>query len=488
MLHKIIETGSWDKIPNPVYRVKVSSRGLVGHDLDEFLKVGSDIFLPYINEIEVGKGEIPIHLIAVGSHEFYGPNRKGDAFSEEMCRKCHKSFEKYAGVYYEHMKSDPKKSFGKVKKSAYNDSMHRIELLITLNATKEAADRNNGIVAPDFILDQLEKTGTLSFSMGCYPDYDVCGNCLNKSYYFSHYCDETNCVNPYTGRKGFGCKRGLGKVASDGVVQYVDNYNPVFVDISYVHVPADRIAYGGVADYLAKAASATAPVKEVFEQRQFHSNPVQEALFKATSLLAVFDRQFLSGSIPQNVLEKSAGFSSKVRPRINTRFWRPYPDYSTLLQLAKYADDGVVLTPEEFSHLFNTRSENVPQQIRAASQGIFCKLAYPDVVRSPEGRAAMQLLSIPESAQSTSTTWSLKPEVFSKAASVAIIRGANTPLFRYDMKKTAGIWHNSAATEVAKYYAMYKAAALVRMMGKNWFNNEVIPQLVVEHYVVPVDS
>ena len=98
------------------------------------------------------------------------------------------------------------------------------------------------------------------------------------------------------------------------------------------------------------------------------------------------------------------------------------------------------------------------------------------------------MLTIPESQESTSYSWSLKPETFSKAASVAVIRGAQVPLFRYDLRKTAGMWHNSAATEVAKYYAMYKAACLVRMMGKKWFDNEVIPQLVAEHYIVPVDS
>jgi len=61
---------------------------------------------------------------------------------------------------------DPKKGRGIIKASAYNGDMKRIELLVALNATKEAADRNDGLVA-DEEMEKLAKGESIPVSMAC---------------------------------------------------------------------------------------------------------------------------------------------------------------------------------------------------------------------------------------------------------------------------------------------------------------------------------
>ena len=85
-----------------VQRVKVSSRGLRGSDRSEFLKTASHEFVELIDRTKVAKDEEPIHLIALGASEAYGPNRNGDGFKEATCQKYHGTFKKYARWYRNH--------------------------------------------------------------------------------------------------------------------------------------------------------------------------------------------------------------------------------------------------------------------------------------------------------------------------------------------------------------------------------------------------
>lgn len=114
-------------------------------------------------------GEIPLHVVALGCDEVFGPNRNGDAFTKEACRKFHRTFVKYGHWFRNHDHHDPAKSYGLVKDAAFNEKVGRVELLVVLNGTKEAAARNGGLVA-EKELELLESERDLPVSMACFAD------------------------------------------------------------------------------------------------------------------------------------------------------------------------------------------------------------------------------------------------------------------------------------------------------------------------------
>lgn len=252
-MEKIIEPGSWDFGAPSASLVKMSSNGLQGDDMGVLVKRAGAEFANQIKDIKVAKDQIPVHLIAMGSTEGYGPNRNGDGFKEAALKEYHDTFVKYAKHYRHHENKDPDKSYGSVKASCYNEPMKRVELLVVLNSTKEAADKHGGFVA-DKELEKLNKGEDLAVSMACKVAYDICSNCGNRAANRDQYCTTSDCVGS-AGEKRGGCKHNLTKLSSDGHILHVDNPHPTFFDISTVFRPADRIAYGGVADYMSKAAS-----------------------------------------------------------------------------------------------------------------------------------------------------------------------------------------------------------------------------------------
>ena len=251
---KIVTADSWSFNEPAMQLVKFSSRGLRGSDLDSLVKRAGHAFANQLMDYRPQPGEIPVHMLAMGSTEAYGPNRNGDGFKEATCRRFHDTFVKSAKVYRHHKNTDPKISYGTVKCSTYNESMRRVELLLLLNATKEAAERNDGFVA-DQEIEKLARGEDIPGSMACKVDYDECSSCFNKAATRAHYCDEDSCVGP-KGEKRGGCRHNLTKVCEDGHLLHVDNPHPHFFDISSVVRPADRIAFGAKADYLLKAASS----------------------------------------------------------------------------------------------------------------------------------------------------------------------------------------------------------------------------------------
>ena len=164
---KILEPNSHDFGDAVVELIKIGSRGrLIGHDRMEFEKRASSRILHDLDNMQFAKGELPIHLLAVGATEFFGNNRNGDGFKEAACRRTHNSFVKCARFYRDHLNKDPSKSYGIVKQSMYNELMHRIELICALNETKEAADNNGGLVA-DREIEKLAKHAEIPVSMAC---------------------------------------------------------------------------------------------------------------------------------------------------------------------------------------------------------------------------------------------------------------------------------------------------------------------------------
>lgn len=335
MFVKVIEGGSWDGpgMEQPVQRIKVSSRGLIGNDRTDFLekRAASPIFADKLAQVNLQPGDIPVHLVAIGATEAYGPNRNGDGFKEATCREIHHTFVKNAKYFQNHKNRDPSAGYGKVALSVYNEPMRRIELLVIGNGTKEAADRNGGLVLPERTLSRIENGEDVPHSMACKVAYDVCQNCFHKAANRSQYCTDSTCISP-SGRRMFGCRNGLTKVASDGTQQYVENPGAQMFDISFLSLrPADRIAYGGLADYMQKAASddqrmlGGADLAEWWSQHGadfddfrtpletvFHHDLQQQ--MKTARSLAEIERR-IEDQLPHRAELLSAHLSSSVAPR-----------------------------------------------------------------------------------------------------------------------------------------------------------------------------
>lgn len=219
--------------------IKLSSNGLRGNDLQSFIKRAGHPFVDALRKIDIKPGEIPIHLLALGATEAVGPNRNGDGFKCAACRKYHDTFVKHARFYRDHKNKDKSKSYGIVKHSVFNEAMKRVELLAVLNGTKEAADRNGGLIA-DKEIDDLESGREIPVSMSCKIAFDICSYCGNKARNRSEYCTDT--------REGGMCKAGglkhnITRVLADGHILHADNPDPDFFDISRVGKGADRTAF-----------------------------------------------------------------------------------------------------------------------------------------------------------------------------------------------------------------------------------------------------
>jgi hypothetical protein len=154
--------------------IKRSSRGVRGSDLDEFVKRADVALYRSIADLDLRPGEVPVHAYALGDFEKHGFNRNGDCFLSKVCAKYHHTFVKHAKCYRNHRRRDNAPSYGRVVASSYNEPMGRIELVMAYNGTKEAAERNGGVIA-DLELEKLARDEDLPVSMSCFldPDYPI---------------------------------------------------------------------------------------------------------------------------------------------------------------------------------------------------------------------------------------------------------------------------------------------------------------------------
>ena len=160
----------WDFGHDPMTPIKLSSRGLIGNDRAEFLKVASHIFADQLDNFIVKKGEHPVHLTALGADEYWGLNRNGDGFTEKECQACHPTFVKIAKVFRSHRNKSEKghNHYGRVKFASYHPTMHRIELLQVLFTNKEAAEADGPLAkVADEEMRLIEKNGGYPVSMAC---------------------------------------------------------------------------------------------------------------------------------------------------------------------------------------------------------------------------------------------------------------------------------------------------------------------------------
>ena len=463
---KVIQPNSQDFSEPVASLIKISSRGLLGADRDAFVKRAGVDFADRLSSIKFAADEIPVHMIAIGATEDYGPNRNADGFTRATCRKHHGTFEKFAKFYRDHANKNPAISYGVVKLAAYNEPMHRIELICALNASKEAAARNGGLLA-DKEMEKLARGDDIGVSMACKIPFDVCSGCGNKARTRAEYCDS---VDNGGHCKSGGLKHNLGRVLNDGHVLHADNPDPTFFDISHVFRPADRIAY--ISGPLQKAASAgvlsgaeladvlgvSAPVG--FDRADSSAQLLSQ--LAALEKLAAAERAVINSSSWARVALASA---PTVQPPLDVTEVETVKFSETLRALA---DAGVVLPVRDFLTLAGVKSANaeITRAVTSALDGVFCKLSSdPDIATALETNAFLPAHSAGMRArlwaEKVALTHSVNPQAVEKRAYQAALRAVHTPDFVREKVATA-----TSAEALARQYALYKIAACATLDEK----------------------
>lgn len=175
-----------------------------------------------IEQHKPDRNHFMIHLVGMGAHERYGPNKNADAWlAKELARK-HGTFVKNAHVYREHKNKDPDtQGVGQVKYSAFDCSpggMFRVELLTHVDISK----------AED-MYEMAKAAKELSFSMSAKVPHDVCSCCRKQARSRLEYCDHIKWTP-------------LQYLPEFRKYAYVENPDPDFFDISEVGNPADRLS------------------------------------------------------------------------------------------------------------------------------------------------------------------------------------------------------------------------------------------------------
>jgi len=308
----------------------------------------------------------------------------------------------------------------------------------------------------------------------CRVPYDECSGCGNKARTRDEYCTSATC-------KYGGCRDNLTKVAADGHILHVDNPNPNWFDISNVYRPADRIAYGGAADYLQKAASAidfmggaelaqhlgvTAPLNVILNQDEpYHWNTAIDGQIKLAYGLAMLEKK--GHNVPSETLR---AFAAPVQPQMNQEMFlllgSPGTEKSATA-LAALADRKVVLPLREFARW--TGKSASADAAEALLPGVFGRLVERGDL---ESRLTVNRYATTEKtasiAQRTLATnleggYGLTSTAVRDRAMRSSIRQAPAP----DSKST--FWNEKQAADspeaasLAEEYALYKLAALHRI-------------------------
>lgn len=461
---KVISPGGWDFGIEPAQLIKVSSRGLRGNDFKEFVKRASYGLAEMVRKLTLLPGDIPTHDIIVGATEIFGPNRNGDGFRKKACRDFHHTFVKHGRAYRDHDNKDPKKSYGIVKLSSFNEDMARIELVTVYNGTKEAAERNGGLVA-DVEIEKLARGEDFPTSMSCLVPFDVCSSCGNQAKNRKKYCrgfdDGGSCP-------GGGLYRKIATFIDDpkNPVLHADNTRPLFFDKSRVVRGADRIAF---AMGLNKAASADirggahlAEILGVSAPRNLLVTGRTGAMLKLASQLAD-----LESKLPE-VTRLQLAFAPQVQPTVS---WQA-PNCKMGEALQALAMSKVAMPVEGFLEFIGYDPETintVAPHVKANLPGIYSRLVKTGAIstvidNNPFTPATtMPPLRARQWAEKLSS-YSLEDKLVETRIVKAAVatRGQLDPLRRASFVKLASP-AAKVAEEVASWYAGYQLSALTAM-------------------------
>ena len=189
----------------------------IGHvpctgDICSLTKTASSSLL---DDIKQKPGHAYLHVIAMGSGDYYGENNNGDFFYEKDLLEYYKTFES-AGVFIQHFNKDPEKSIGKVLKAVYNNDMHRVELAIEISQKK----------SPEYY-DSIKRGERIKVSMGVKVPAEMCSYCgaITKNS-LANRCEHLKFM--------------MHDIMPNGQKVYAINMPPMnFFDISIVRKPAD---------------------------------------------------------------------------------------------------------------------------------------------------------------------------------------------------------------------------------------------------------
>ncbi len=474
---KYVSPSGWDWDRPVAMEIPISSRGLIGNDRADFVKSAGHMFLDDLDKIKFAKDEVPVHLIALGASEAYGPNRNGDGFKEATCKQHHDTFVKFARFFRNH-KNKPERGdphFGVVKSSAYNDKMRRVELLVALNKEKSAVDRNGGFVA-DQELEKIARGDEMAVSMACRVPYDTCSFCGNEAKTRADYCSSEKCA-------AGGCASNLTKlikVGNDLHHLHVDNPNPTWFDISRVFRPADRIAYGAKADYLTKAASDngvfdlfdyikmaeddSAPLHVILHQDNFSGvsgynyDPRVAKRVKIAYQLAEYESSETTGGPDiyrafENISQQEVDLSSLGS--LGTE--------KCASALGALADKKVILHIKDWARLMD--KEALAEKAASYLPGIYRRLVASDIERrleSVQGRYVNEKVATYENralASKLESSHGLDKQAVEDRIAVSTLRGSATPT----VNKSSDSNVSDAAIKLATDYALYKVACLSKI-------------------------
>ena len=479
---KFVSPQGWDFDRPAVQLIKLSSRGLIGEDRRDFLKTAAAEFGPQLSSLKIAEDEVPVHLIALGASEFWGANRNGDGFKSAVCRRRHQTFTKHAKWYRNHRnkkdQGDP--YFGTVKASAYNEDMHRVELIVALNAKESAARRNGGFVADDE-LQKIARNQDIPVSMAAYVPYDVCSFCGNKAKNRSEYCTREKCA-------AGGCRDNLArivKVGNDVHHLHVDNPDDgrfVWFDISNVRGPADRTAYGAIADYLTKVAADTHAEFDFTIYRKF-----AEAQTAPSELFLTRDgitRELAPEKFGQIKLAEALALLEKNPAIFEAETWRAVttPDFPVEklasfgskecdAQLAALADLNVLLKLSDYARLTSRA-----QLVKTAEPMLplaYTVLTADDTLATSLGQSSLlQPYAVPAAlrlfAGDHLSSHSFRKDAVDQRVLRSCINGNDRP-GSVSYSRVA----DSDSFELVRDYSLYKLAAIWRAIAQGYDPAEV---------------
>ena len=475
---KIIAPGAQTFDVPTMEMIKVSNKGLRGDDLRSFVKRAGHEFADKLRDVHVSPGEQLVHLIAIGSTEAYGPNRNGDGFKSATCRKFHPTFVKHARWYRNHQNKDESKSYGIIKMSAFNEAMKRVELLVALNGTKEAADRNGGLVADKEMQKIASGSGDWGVSMACRVPFDVCSGCGNKAPSRAQYCTDQTC-------KYGGCYNNLTKVAADGHVLHVDNPDPTWFDISDVYRPADRIAY--VFGHMKAAAAANgvggamlAEELGVTAPYRLHMDSADDRamnLIKLAYELAEFENSLESGVLGTSVrdsvilIDKTASVNNIPTGALTgLQIWRAL------------SREKIALSVKDWLEVINANSEisvkAAAADVAARLPGVFSRLVEDSASleyclgeRVCDPSMAFPSSSVQEWASKLAYDKSISPNMFERRVSRYMLSG-NTKTASFKARPSGLIKAASydESEQLARRYAAYQLYFLSELRNDSNFS------------------
>jgi hypothetical protein len=442
-MRKIVGPEGWDFDQPATMQIPVlRNRKLGSVDRKQLESRISGDMLAKFARLELPPGVQPVHNIALGCTEAFGPNRNGDGFREAVCREYHPTFVKSAKFFRGHKSGSRDPFYGTVKLSQYHEKMRRIELIAGLFSTKEAAAAYGSRArVADLELEKLAAAEPISTSMGCAVSHDICSHCFHKSATPKQYCTASACA-------AGGLSKHMGEVQPDGSILHADNPDPEFNDISYVKRGADRISF--LMGVLQKSAAWDTQFIGGAALAELTYTPEYET--KLSRMAADMSRIERAS---HQFAKLSAGCSAAGRMAAFNCPAGICDDRKLVQACAALADQNIILPADEFLQLL-TGQKQAGARICAALPGVFDRLACPLV--NPFACYDAIPSRYHSWAAGLAQDYSLAKAAVLRRIGIASFRGVGVMLPK--RQKCATL--TAIADEAAQQYALYVLATLDR--------------------------